>query len=465
VADSNISALNRQMPAVERAGFVDRLLAPFAEVHGGEGVTALLFMFNMFLVLTAYSILKPVREALILSEGGAEIKSYAGAGMAFLLLFIIPAYSKFASQVRRIWLINGMTLFFMSNLVLFYVLALAKVPLGIIFFLWIGIFNLMITAQFWAFANDVYTEAQGRRLFAIVGFGQSLGAVLGAEIAGLLLKPLGVYQMMLVGAVILAVAMIICNTINQRERRRLSRAKTPGQPQPAEDPLGKTGGFQLVLKDRYLVLIALMMLVLNFVNTTGEFILGKTVSRLVKQSVAAGHTGGLSEGQMIGIFYADYQFWVNLIGALLQLFVVSRILKYVGVRGALFFLPVIALGSYSAIAFFPVLGLIRLGKILENSTDYSIQNTTRQALFLPTSREAKYKAKAAIDSFFWRAGDALSALLVFVGAKLAFNTHTFALANIFLTVVWILLVIGVARQHRRITSIPPAAQVAPVREV
>ena len=96
---------------------------------------------------------------------------------------------------------------------------------------------------------------------------------------------------------------------------------------------------------------------------------------------------------------------VNLVGFLLQLFVTSRVIRFMGVRGALFVLPVLALINYSIIAVAPILAVVRIGKILENSTDYSIQNTLRQALFLPTSREAKYKAKAAIDTFFTRAGD------------------------------------------------------------
>ena len=91
-------------------------------------------------------------------------------------------------------------------------------------------------------------------------------------------------------------------------------------------------------------------------------------------------------------------------GFLLQLFVTSRVIRYLGVRGALFILPALALINYSIIAVAPILAVVRIGKILENSTDYSIQNTLRQALFLPTSREAKYKAKAAIDTFFTRAG-------------------------------------------------------------
>ena len=112
---------------------------------------------------------------------------------------------------------------------------------------------------------------------------------------------------------------------------------------------------------------------------------------------------------------------VNLGAFLLQTFAVSRIFKYVGVRGALFVLPLVALGGYTAIALVPIYAIVQWTKVLENSTDYSVQNTTRQALFLPTSREAKYKAKQAIDSFFLRTGDMLSAAVVFAGTALAFT--------------------------------------------
>jgi len=159
---------------------------------------------------------------------------------------------------------------------------------------------------------------------------------------------------------------------------------------------------------RYLLLIALLMLVLNLVNTTGEFILGKTVTAEAQKVVvreeervaASGVSEGLTETDrkkikldFIAKFYANFIFWVNLLAAMVQLFLVSHILKYLGVSAALFILPTIALGAYSLIAIMPVLGIMKIVKILENSTDYSLQNTALQALFLPTSREAKYKAK------------------------------------------------------------------------
>jgi len=111
-------------------------------------------------------------------------------------------------------------------------------------------------------------------------------------------------------------------------------------------------------------------------------------------------------------------------------------------------LPVIALINYSVIAVAPILAVVRLGKVLENSTDYSIQNTLRQALFLPTSREAKYKAKAAIDTFFTRVGDIVSAGVVALGAVSTLTTGIFALVNVLLTFVWLGVARQIAREHR-----------------
>jgi AAA family ATP:ADP antiporter len=149
--------------------------------------------------------------------------------------------------------------------------------------------------------------------------------------------------------------------------------------------------------------------------------------------VAEGTAGGLSEGALIGKFYADFYTVVNIAGVVIQLFLVSRILKYLGVRIALLFLPLIAFGGYMFLAFYPLLTVVRWAKTAENATDYSLQNTLRGVLFLPTTREQKYKAKQAIDTVFVRAGDTLQALLVWVGTTfLAFRTQHFAMVNLVL---------------------------------
>jgi AAA family ATP:ADP antiporter len=139
---------------------------------------------------------------------------------------------------------------------------------------------------------------------------------------------------------------------------------------------------------------------------------------------------------------------------------VSRIFKYAGVRIAIFILPVLALGGYSLVAFLPIFAVVSWAKVLENSADYSIQNTTRHALFLPTSREAKYKAKQATDSFFVRAGDLLQAVVVFVGSALAFGMQHYAMLNIVVIALWLLVAAGIAREYRKLTSERPVEQAA-----
>jgi AAA family ATP:ADP antiporter len=195
------------------------------------------------------------------------------------------------------------------------------------------------------------------------------------------------------------------------------------------------------------------MLTLNLVNTTGEYILGETVSRIAKETVARGGAGGLDEERIIGGFYGDFFTWVNVLSALIQAFLVSRILRLAGVRGALLVLPVVALAGYSLLAFLPVLPVLRTAKIAENSLDYSLQNTTRHALYLPTRREAKYKAKQANDTFFVRFGDMLSAGLVFAGLNwLHFEPRQFAMVNAALVLVWLVLAVLLGRRFRRLTE-------------
>ncbi len=448
------------MPSVEtadsgRKSFAEWGLSVLAEVRAGEGAGVLLLSLNIFVLLGAYYLLKAVREALILSESGAEVKAYSSAAQALLFLGIIPAYGAFASRVNRIRLIRWVTLVFASNLLIFYALGVAGVREGVAFFIWVGIFNMLIVAQFWAFANDLYSEPQGKRLFPVIMLGASLGAVAGGQAAARLIGPLGPYGLMLLAAGFLIPCILLSMVVH---RRAVSGPHSAAAPPTA--PLAKTGALQLLARDRYLLLIAITMLVLNTVNSTGEFLLGK----FVEQAAHAASSDLVVQARLIGEFYGNFSSLYSGLAMLLQMFAVSRIFKYIGVRGALFILPCIALTGYSFILFLPLLSVVRWTKIFENGTDYSIQNTTQQALFLPTSREAKYKAKAAIDTFFVRAGDVVQAGIVMAGAAVGLGVKGFASINLVLTLVWLALAAGVAREHRRQTrrDAPPRSTEAPV---
>ena len=427
---------------------LERLLSFFADVRSGEGIAVVLLAATIFLLLAGYYLLKTAREALILTEGGAEVKAYSSAAQALLLLAVVPAYSWLASRVPRVPLMGITFALFGVNLLLFAAARAVGTQVGIVFYVWLGIYNVFVISQFWAFTNDLYTEGQGRRLFPFIGVGSSLGAWIGAEAAAALVKRTtsDPSTLMIVAAVLLGVCFLLIVLVNRRE---VQRTDAVGQKQNAE-PISGRNGFALVMSDRYLLLIAALMVVLNIVNTSGEFLLSKLV---VGDAMAQfGADGQLAERQrFIGGFYGTFFGRVNLLGLVLQLFVTSRLLRYMGVRGALFILPVLALVNYSAIAVAPVLAVVGVLKVLENSVDYSVQNTVRQALFLPTSREAKYKAKAAIDTFFMRLGDVTQAGIVKIGTSLGAGITTFAWLNVALTVGWLVLAGRIAREHRRRT--------------
>jgi AAA family ATP:ADP antiporter len=454
-----------QAGASARMGPLTRVLRLFARVQPGEAGDVLLLTLNVFLLLTAYYLIKPVREALILSEWGPEAKTAASAGQALLLLAVVPLYSRLANRMPSRRLIGVVMVFFAMCLAVFYLLARAGIPVGIPFYLWVGIFNLMVIAQFWSFANDLYQPEEGKRLFAIVAFGSSAGAVFGSVIAGRLIGPLGLHQLLLVSAALLPASLGLTRVVDARRRRAAKRPAT-ALPARADEPMSGPGGFALVMRNRYLLMIGGMLVLANLVNTTGEYILGarvrqhqdrlhpavvRTVDMSDETYAAESALRNTAVGQGIGRFYADFFSAVNLASLVIQLFLVSRIVAWFGVRRAMLALPLVAMGGYALIALFPLLNVARWSKVAENSTDYSLQNTVRQMLFLPTTREEKYKAKQAVDTFFVRMGDVAAAGLVIGGTSLAgWAPSTFARVNIVLAALWVVLAVATGRRFARL---------------
>jgi AAA family ATP:ADP antiporter len=421
---------------VRPKALIERLLAPIADVRREEAASVLLMTLLMFLVLGAYYLLKTAREVFILTEGGAEVKSYSSAGQAILLLFLVPAYGAFASRVNRVRLVRWVMLFFAANLVGFILAVQAGLHVGIVYFLWVGIFNLMAIAQFWAFANDLYTKEQGKRLFPLIGVGSSLGAWLGAVRAGDLLGASGPTRL-LIGA---GAVLVVCAFLAQLVDRVTTRAGSPEQAAAAAQPLGREGGFELIRKDRYLLLIALLTVLLNVVNTSGEYLFGRYVVERSHAIYGTAADSAADRERFVGQTYSRLFGTVNLVGFLLQMFVVSRVFKFLGVGRALFIHPLVALCGYLMLLRAPSVQLMGVLKVADNSIDYSLGNTTKQALWLPTSREAKYKAKQAVDSFFVRAGDVIQAGIVFAGERLLLTVPAFAAINVVLVGGWLAVV-------------------------
>jgi AAA family ATP:ADP antiporter len=417
----------------------------FGRVEPAEVPTVLLLLANAFVLLVAYYVLKTAREPLILAGGGAELKSYASAFQAATLVGFVPAYGWLSSRVDRARLIVAVVLFFIATVEAFYLGSLAGVPhLGFAFFVWVGIFSVASIALFWSYANDLHGTEAGERLFPIIAIGAALGSPIGAWLAESLFESgVSAFELLHVAAALLALHLGVYRVVERRERRRR-------QAQPAALARGP-GGFQLVARSPYLRRIATLLVLLNVVNTLGEYVLSRSVVQAAQLAVDANPS--LSVSAYIGAFYGRYFFWVNVISVLLQAFVVSRIVKHLGIGGVLLALPVVAFGAYGLVAAGAGLATIRWAKTAENAVDYSVMNTGKQMLWLATGREEKYKAKQAIDTFFVRAGDVLAAGFVYAGTRwTGANVTRFGAVNVVLVLVWAAIAWAVLKRYRALCA-------------
>jgi len=423
---------------------LERILSIVTDVRAGEGLGAVLLTADLIVLLGGYYLLKTVRESLILAQGGAEVKAYSSAAQAILLFGVVPVYGWVATRMNRNQLLRWTSVFFASNLLLFAYLGHRGVREAVPYFIWVGIFNVFTVAQLWAFATDLYTEAQGKRLFPMLGVGASLGAVGGAWIAGKLIKPVGPYNMMLIAAG----ALCLCAALSRWASHVISQREGEREKKKNVETLGPEGGFQLLISDPYLRLIAALTILLNVVSLSGDFVLGKLVVSHANEVVGSSQQLLAARSAYIGAYYANYYAWTNLVSFVIQAFLVSRIFKYIGIRKSLFILPTLSLATFGSILFSPILNVVRDLKIAENGTNYSLQNTVRNALLLPTSREAKYKAKAAIETFCVRLGDVLQAGIIFLGTRfLHLSVSGFATITLGFTALWILVAGALYRQH------------------
>jgi len=448
----------------------ERLLSLVTPMRPGEGRVALLFFLHAFLLLSSFETVKALRQTFMLSKFSAETRSYAVALTALVLMFVVPLYGIVRRRVTSVQLLRLVTLLFTLTLPVFAILASLGLRIAFAFYVWVGIYGVMVVSQLWAFAADCFNVRTGQRLFVIIMLGANLGALAGARFTSAEVGRLSPLGLMVVATLCLGATLLLAKP----ERAAVPEGSRAIVDPPAAAPVSAgevrkpAGGIRLVLRDHYLLLIAMFVMVLNCINSTGEFILADFVkSHAVAASNASG--GTLDISLYIAQFYGSFQFWVTLSSLAIQLLLVGRIYRTLGMRGALLVHPTIILVGYGLLAFGPLIGgfipifsLVRRIKIADNGVDYSLTSTTRQSLFLPVDREAKFDGKLAIDTFFVRFGDVLQAGCVFVGLHLlGWDTHGFALLNVALALVWIALAIALGRSYSQ-RAMKKLANSAPV---
>jgi len=412
------------------------------DVRGNELLPALVSQLWIFLAMTAYYIIKPIRSQTLQEVIGVDNKPKALVATTLFVAVFAFVYGRITGAVERKKLILGTYLVFIGCVCGFAaVMQQPSVLTGYIFFVWVSTFSVMIVSQFWALAADVWTKEEGVRLFSFIGYGTVAGGFSGTYITKILPK-LESWQFLLISAGILGVC-FLCSiyilTFGAKKGDAPDDAKKPAE--KADDKKPAVNALSMVLSSPYLRLIAAMTLLLNLVNSNNEWIFDK----MFKLS-------GLEDSRT---FYADFYLWQNIAAAVIQFGITGFIQRKFGARVALCFLPLVGIIGGSAFLLVPVLAVIRGLKIAENATDYSIQSNTREFLYLPTTKLEKYAAKNVNETFVVRAGDLLAAGSIEVAKILLEHFAGGGLkmlvgANLLFGAIWIAVVLKIGLLNKEL---------------
>ena len=405
-------------------------------------VATLLLAANLFLILFAHYLLKTVRETWILvPEGtvflsGPKLKSFATALQAILLLAAVPLYARLSRRIERSALIRRGVIYFVVCLLGFAGALALDLPYGgFFFYVWLGTFNVAAVAQFWSFATSLFDAERGLRAFPGIALGATIGGFVGAKAAGMLFE-LG---MGLGWIIALAAGVLVLHLGLYGVAERVVGAPKAPTSSSVEDRAGAAlDGIRLVARDSYLRWVVALVILLSVVNTTGEYLLSEAV--MAEASAALARAGDVDPRAFVAAFvhdfYSDFYLYVNVAALVLQAFVVGRLIRVGGIAAALLVLPVLAFFAYGLVAISASLALITWVKIAENGGDYSVMNTARSMLFLPTSEEEKWRARQVVDTVVVRFGDVISFLLVASVGLLGLPTSALAWVNLLLVVGW-----------------------------
>ncbi len=417
-----------------------RVLRPFVQLREGEATTVLLMFAYSFLAMTAYNIIKPVTRGLFISSLGPDNLPWVQFGAGIVIGLIMQGYTRVIALVPRRWMIPVTQAGMVALLVIFYLLfagfADARVP-AVGFYLFGLILGILLTSQFWTLANDIYNARQAKRLFGFVGAGTSLGAATGAALTASIVERIGVNQMLIASALFLsACALIVVAVVRREQSAGQADASRTGE----ESSVAASEAWQLLRSSRHLQVISLIIAF----GAIGAAIVEQQLNMAAAQAKGASNTGSVTA------FLAQIVLWLSLIGFVIQVFLTSRIHRFLGIGFAMLILPV-SLGITGTLMLASgALWTASVGRIVDTSFRYTVDKTTREILFLPLPVDLKYRAKPFVDVTVDRFAKGIGALVILVLIKnwgFSLSWQQLSYASLVMTVLWILFALRARREY------------------
>jgi AAA family ATP:ADP antiporter len=341
--------------------------------------------------------------------------------------------------------------FFALNIVLFAALLYwsdsgQTIWVGRIFFIWVSVFNLFVVSVFWQMNVDLFSPEQGKRLFAVIAAGATIGAIVGSSLTASLARYVSPIFLLLGAAILLEVAVFSVG--------RLSRLSPTLHRQPVagseEAPIGGSvfAGITHAFRSRYLLNVSLFLLLFAITSTFLYFQQAGIVSR------------SFSDRGAQTAFFASVDLLVNVLTLAVQLFVTGRMVLLLGVALTLGILPALTIIGFGALAIFPTIAAVAVFQVLRRAADYAIARPTREVLFTVVSREDRYKAKSFIDTVVYRTGDQVGAWSVALLSWVGLGTAATSLVVIPIAALWLLNALWLGRRQALLAT-EQAAELKP----
>ena len=407
-------------------------------IRPGEGALAWLFFFDFLILTTVHFAGKSVRQATFIDTLGAANLPWVYLAVALISFPVLVVYSRLAGRIRLPMLIlSGTLLHVIGMVVFFFLFGLGQTWVPVAYYVWLGIAFAIAVSQFWTYANQAFDARQARRLFSFIGAGGLMGSILGGVMAVAVTRIAGT-RFTLLGAA--AVLLVVPGLVVLIERYRGPIADAPRRRKRPRHEEAR-GGWRTLRGSRLLALIALLMMVTVMI---GQLVGWQFFWFLEKE------TEFLDERTaIIGVAYT----LMGVIGFLFQLIFTGRIHRVLGVGAGMRVLPgtmaVLQTGVVLAILFAPagfVWVIVWAAFLGEGSLRHSVDQATRELLFMPVAEELRVKAKAFIDVFVQRFGKGAAAILILVTIQF-FPAESVSLLTLILAIGWLLLTLRARREY------------------
>ena len=418
--------------------FAQRLLSPIVEVRREEAGSLLLMFLYSFLVMTAYSIVKPLTRAQFIGDLGADNLPWVLLVSGVLVGVTMQLYTRGASRLPPQSVIATTQVGIALLLIGFWAsFRIGVAGTSVAFYLVGQILGLLLISQFWVLANDIYDARQAKRLFGFIGGGASLGGMTASAVVVFSVDTVGAGNLLLASSVLL----VACAGVVTAVMRRARGLSLAGVAESGE----KTGvsgsdAFRMLRESRHLQLIAL---IIGFA-AVGAGLLDQQLNMAIEESAGAG------SADRIAAFLGQVQLYLSLAGFVIQVWLTSRIHRHLGIGFALLILP-IGLGSTGGLILATgALWSAAAGRVLDSSLRYSVDKTTREILFLPLPADIKHEAKSFIDVTVDRFAKGLGAALTLVLIQpwgFALSWHQLSWVSLTVTAVWVAAALQARRQY------------------